>query len=86
MTFPDSAGGRVLKVDTAWRVLVSRERREELLREVATSDVSARRFAQLAGVTPVTFYFWLQKKRALGSETPVRCAVRWRGETEPEGS
>ena len=72
MTFLDSAGDGVLKVDTAGRVRVSRERREQLLREFATSGISARRFAQLAGVNPVTFYSWVQKQRALGSETPVR--------------
>ena len=74
MTFLDSAGNGVLKMDTAERVRVSRERREQLLREFATSGISARRFAQLAGVNPVTFYSWVQKQRALGSETPVRSA------------
>ena len=74
MTFLDSAGDGVLKVDTAGRVHVSRERREQLLREFATSGISARRFAQLAGVNPVTFYSWLQKQRAIGTETPVRSA------------
>ena len=72
MTFLDSAGDGVLKMDTAGRVRVSRERREQLLREFATSGISARRFAQLAGVNPVTFYSWVQKQRALGSETRVR--------------
>jgi transposase-like protein len=62
-------------MDTAGRGRVSRERREQLLREFATSTISARRFAQLAGVNPVTFYSWVQKQRALGSETPVRSAV-----------
>ena len=74
MTFLDSAGDGVLKVDTAGRVRVSRERREQLLGEFATSGISARRFAQLAGVNPGTFYSWLQKQRALGTETPVRSA------------
>ena len=74
MTFLDSAGDGVLKMDAAGRVRVSRERREQLLREFATSGISARRFAQLAGVNPVTFYSWVQKQRALGSETPVRSA------------
>ena len=72
MTFLDSAGDGVLKMDTAGRVRVSRERREQLLREFATSGISARRFAQLAGVNSVTFYSWVQKQRALGSETRVR--------------
>jgi hypothetical protein len=62
MTFLDSAGDGVLKVDTAGRVRVSRERRAQLLREFGTSGVSARRFAQLAGINPVTFYFWDQKQ------------------------
>ena len=74
MIFLDSAGDGVLKVDAAVRVRVSRERREQLLREFATSGISARRFAQLAGVNPVTFYSWLQKQRAIGTETPVRSA------------
>ena len=74
MTFLDSAGDGVLKMDTAGRVRVSRERREQLLGEFATSGISARRFAQLAGVNPVTFYCWVQKQRALGSETPVQSA------------
>ena len=72
MTFLESTGDGVLKMDTAGRVRVSRERRERLLREFATSGISARRFAQLAGVNPVTFYSWLQKQRVLGSGTPVR--------------
>jgi hypothetical protein len=72
MTFLDSTGDGALKMDTAGRVRVSRERRERLLREFATSGISARRFAQLAGVNPVTFYSWLQKQRVLGSGTPVR--------------
>lgn len=72
MTLLDSTGDGVLKMDTAGRVRVSRERREQLLREFATSGISARRFAQLAGVNPVTFYSWLQKQRVLGSGTPVR--------------
>jgi hypothetical protein len=50
MTFLDSAG------DAAVRVRVSRERRAQLLGEFATTGISARRFAQLAGVNPVTFY------------------------------
>ena len=74
MTFLDSAGDGVLKMDTAGRVRVPRARREQLLREFATSGISARRFAQLAGVNPVTFYSWLQKQRAIGTETPVRSA------------
>jgi hypothetical protein len=70
----DSAGNGVLKRDTAVRVRVSRERREQLLGEFATSGISARRFVQLPGAKPVTFYSWLQKQRPLGSETPVRSA------------
>lgn len=74
MTFLDSAGDGVLKMDTAGRVRVSRDRREQLLREFATSSISARRFAQLAGVNPVTFYSWVQKQRASGAEASVRSA------------
>ena len=74
MTFLDSGGDGVLKVDTAGRVRVPRERREQLLREFATSGISARRFAQLAGVNPVTFYSWVQKQRAAGAGAPVRSA------------
>jgi transposase-like protein len=74
MTFLDSGGDGVLKVDTAGRVRVPRERREQLLREFATSGISARRFAQLAGVNPVTFYSWVQKQRASGTGAPVRSA------------
>jgi transposase-like protein len=76
MTFLDSGGDGVLKVDTAGRVRVPRERREQLLREFATSGISARRFAQLAGVNPVTFYSWVQKQRASGTGAPVRSAGR----------
>ena len=61
-------------MDAAGRMRVPRARREQLLREFATSGISARRFAQLAGVNPFTFYSWVQKQRALGTETPVRCA------------
>jgi hypothetical protein len=74
MTFLDSVGDGFLKVDTAGRVRVPRERREQLLREFATSGISARRFAQLAGVNPVTFYSWVQKQRASGTGAPVRRA------------
>jgi transposase-like protein len=72
MTCLDSGGDGFLKVDTAGRERVPRERREQLLREFASSGISARRFAQLAGVNPVTFYSWLQKQRASGTEAPVR--------------
>ena len=64
MTFLDSAGDGLLKSDTVGRVRVPRERREQLLREFAKSGISARRFAQIAGVNPVTFYSWVQKERA----------------------
>jgi hypothetical protein len=64
MTFLDSAGDGLLKTDTVWRVRVPRERREQLQREFANSDISAIRFAQLSGVNPVSFYFWVQKERA----------------------
>jgi transposase-like protein len=74
MTFLDSGGDGVLKADTAGRVRVPRERREQLLREFAASGISARRFAQLAGVNPVTFYSWLQKQRVSGAGAPVRSA------------
>ena len=74
MTFPDSADDGILKMDTAGRVRVSHERRDQLLREFGTIGISARRFARLAGVNPVTFYSWVQKQRALGSETTVRNA------------
>ena len=74
MTFLDSGGDGFLKVDTAGRVRVPRERREQLLREFASSGISARRFAQLAGVNPVTFYSWVQKQRASGAGAPVRSA------------
>jgi hypothetical protein len=74
MTFLDSVGDGILKVDTAGRVRVPRELREQLLREFATSGISARRFAQLAGVNPVTFHSWVQKQRASGTGAPVRSA------------
>jgi transposase-like protein len=74
MTFPDSAGDGVLKKDAVGRVRVSRERREQLLREFAASGISARCFAQRAGVNPVTFYLWVQKMRASGTGAPVRRA------------
>ena len=72
MTFLDSGGDGVFKSDTLGRVRVPRERREQLLREFATSGISVRRFAQLAGVNPVTFYSWVQKDRAHGRGAPVR--------------
>jgi hypothetical protein len=56
MIFRDSAGDGVLKVYTAGRVRGPRERREQLLREFATSVISASRVAQLAGANPVTFH------------------------------
>ena len=72
MRFLDSGGDGVLNEDTAGRVRVPREHREQLLREVAASGISARRFAQLAGVNPVTLYSWLQKQRVSGAGVPVR--------------
>jgi hypothetical protein len=73
-TFLDSAGNGVFTVDTVGRVRVSRERREQLLREFAKSGISARRFAQPAGVKPVTFYSRVQKQRASGAGAPLRNA------------
>ncbi len=43
MTFLDSAGDGVVKMDTAGQIRVSRERREQLLREFGTSGISAGR-------------------------------------------
>ena len=38
-----------------------RGRREQLLREFANSGISARRFAQLTGVSPITVYSWVKR-------------------------
>ncbi len=72
MTFPDTAVDGALKSDTPRRGRVPRERREQLLREFAASGISAKRFAQFAGVNPVTFYSWVHKERTLGHSTSVR--------------
>ena len=72
MTFLDSGGAGVFKSDALGRVRVPRERREQLLREFATSGILVRRFAQFAGVNPVTFYSWMKKDRAHGPGPPVR--------------
>jgi hypothetical protein len=64
MTSLDSAGDGLLKTDSAGRVGVPHARREQRLRKFATSGISEGRFAQLAGVIPVTSYSALQKQRA----------------------
>ncbi len=74
MTFPDPAGDAVLKSATLRRGRVSRERKEQLLREFAASGITAKRFAQLAGVNPVTFYSWVHKERTLEHSPAVRDA------------
>jgi hypothetical protein len=62
----------VLKVDKAGRVRVSRERREQRLREFASSGISARRFVQLTGVNPAPF----------SSGSKPAGVARWRSRSE----
>ncbi len=78
MTDTTAAVGEIIKTDVRGRVRVSRERRQSLLAEYEQSGLSARKFAQLAGIKYQTFANWLQKRRRLGSP-PAQPAdsVRW---------
>lgn len=70
--------GEVIKTDARGRMRVSAQRRQSLLAEYDQSGLSARKFAQLAGIKYQTLANWLQKRRKAGA-SPVRPidSVRW---------
>ena len=78
MTDTTEAVGEVIKTDVRGRMRVSVERRQSLLAEYEQSGLSAKRFAELAGIKYQTFANWLQKRRRLGS-LPAQPAdsIRW---------
>jgi hypothetical protein len=53
----------LLRVDAKGRVRVSRERREALLAEYDRGGMSAKGFAEWAGIKYATFAWWLQERR-----------------------
>lgn len=52
-----------MRVDAKGRVRVSRERREALLAEYDRGGMSAKGFAEWAGIKYTTFAWWLQERR-----------------------
>ena len=72
----------VFKQDVRGRVRVPKERREALLREFATSGLSAAEFARLAGIKYPTFANWRQqqgRRRAVGGEVAEQAAAESEG-------
>jgi transposase-like protein len=78
MTDTTQAVGEIIKTDVRDRMRVSTERRQRLLAEYDQSGLSAKKFAELAGIKYQTFANWLQKRRRLGS-SPAKPtdSVRW---------
>jgi transposase-like protein len=72
------AVGEVIKTDVRGRMMVSAQRRQSLLAEYDQSGLSAKKFAQLAGIKYQTFANWLQKRRRRGS-SPAKPtdSIRW---------
>jgi hypothetical protein len=58
-----TADSEILKTDRRGRVRVSADRREALLEEFGKSNLSAAKFAQLAGLNYATFNGWVTKRR-----------------------
>jgi hypothetical protein len=78
MTDTTQAVGEIIKTDARGRMRVSIERRQRLLAEYDQSGLSAKKFAQLAGIKYQTFANWLQKRRRLGcSPAKPDDSVRW---------
>ena len=77
MTYLDEEQ-RILKVDSKGRVQTPPQRREALLDEFERSGLSGRRFAEMAGIVPVTFSAWVCKRRRNRAE-----AKKLRGRPEP---
>ena len=78
MTDTTQAVGEIIKTDVRGRMRVSTERRQNLLAEYEQSGLSAKKFAQLAGLKYQTFANWLQKRRRQGSSpSPSADSVRW---------
>ena len=82
MTDTTQAVGEIIKTDG--RMRVPTERRQNLLAEYEQSGLSAKKFAQLAGLKYQTFANWLQKRRAAGiialpiSRLGAVAASRWK--------
>lgn len=61
----------IIKTDSRGRVRTPVRRREQLLHEFAQSGVSARKFAELAGIHYQTFAGWLHRQRTKGTVAPT---------------
>ena len=59
-------------MDTRGRVRTTPEQREALLDEFERSGLSGRRFAEIAGVVPVTFSAWVCQRRRKRAEAKKR--------------
>jgi hypothetical protein len=88
MTNMESDGTvELLRMDAKGRVRVTRERREALMGEYDRSGMSARGFAEWAGIKSATFGWWLQQRRKAeeksGKGEPA--SVQWvEAEVAPE--
>jgi transposase-like protein len=77
MTDTTPAVGEIIKTDGRGRMRVSTERRQGLLAEYDQSGLSAKKFAQLAGIKYQTLANWLQKRRLGSSPAKSTGSVRW---------
>ena len=64
----------VLKTDRRGRVHTPREQQEQAVAEWERSGLSARRFAEMAGVKYQTFAAWVARKRKAGGAAASRSA------------
>ena len=63
MTRPDEMADGIIKQDKRGRMRVTRQRREELLREFDRSAMTGRQFAAWANIRHSTFANWLRLRR-----------------------
>lgn len=84
MTFAAEEAGQILSRDARGRVLVSRERREELLAEYDRGGMSGVKFAQYIGIKYSTLAYWLQKPAASSRAGEVVAQSGREGRSEPE--
>jgi transposase-like protein len=63
MTFATEEAGQIMSQDAQGRVLVSRERRESLLKEYDRSGMTGVKVAQYVGIKYSTLAYWLQSRR-----------------------
>ena len=81
MTNPTTTAEVILKTDERGRVQTPAARRESLLDEFERSELSAAKFAALAGIKYQTFAAWaLRRRRQRGAVKPATTnadSVRW---------